>query len=71
MLDIADEEAPFVKEKTGAEKLKNKLKHKFLESDSSDSKYSNEDRQEKDHLMTGEEALLRSMKKLRNANKIV
>jgi hypothetical protein len=46
------------------------LKQQFLESDSSDSKYSNEDRDDKDHLLVGEEAILRSMKKLKNANKI-
>lgn len=46
------------------------MKQQFLESDSSDSKYSNEDRDDKDHLLVGEEAILRSMKKLKNANKI-
>jgi hypothetical protein len=44
LLEIAEEEAPFLKDKTASVKEKNRLKHKFLESDSSDSKYSNEDR---------------------------
>lgn len=47
------------------------MKHKFLESDSSDSKYSNEDRQDKDHFACGEEALRLSLKKLKVADKIV
>jgi len=40
-------------------------------SDSSDSKYSAEDREDKDHILTGYPAIERSMKKLKNANKIV
>ena len=46
------------------------LKQIFHESDSSDSKYSAEDRIDRDHLLYGEEALMRSMKKLKIAHKI-
>jgi hypothetical protein len=43
----------------------------LLESDSSDSKYSNEDREDKDHLLHGEHAVQRAMDKLKNATRIV
>ena len=43
----------------------------ILESDSSDSKYSNEDREDKDHLLHGEAAIMRAMDKLKNASRIV
>jgi len=71
LLEIAEEEAPFLKEEMAEDKQRSKLKQKFHESDSSDSKYSNEDRKDKDHLLTGEDALRRSLKKLKHANKIV
>ena len=53
------------------------IAHQILEepelnqSDSSDSKYSNEDREDKDHLMIGKEAIKRSMHKLKNAARIM
>ena len=48
-MQLAEEEEPLLKPREQF-KEKNKLKQKFLESDSSDSKYSNEDREDKDHL---------------------
>ena len=39
-------------------------------SDSGESKYSNEDIEEKDHLLQDEKALLNAMKKFKNAEKI-
>ena len=71
LLEIAEEERFYIKEIPNVDKMKLFLKQQFHESDSSDSKYSNEDREDKDHLLFGEEALIRSMKKLKNANKIV
>ena len=70
-MEIAEEERFYIKEIPTVDKMKLFLKQQFHESDSSDSKYSNEDREDKDHLLFGEEALIRSMKKLKNANKIV
>ena len=70
-MEIAEEERFYIKEIPNVDKMKLFLKQQFHESDSSDSKYSNEDREDKDHLLFGEEALIRSMKKLKNANKIV
>jgi len=43
----------------------------MYQSSSGESKYSNEDRQEKDHLAVGEDALLNAMAKYKNADKIV
>lgn len=71
MIEIAEEERNYIKETPIVSKMKLFLKKQFHESDSSDSKYSNEDREDKDHLLIGEEALIRSMKKLKNANKII
>ena len=71
LMEIAEEEKQYIKPAPIIEKEKLGLKQQFLDSDSSDSKYSNEDRNDKDHLLVGEEAILRSMKKLKNANKIV
>lgn len=70
LLDIAEEEEPFLLRKEEVVKNKLHLKKIFHESDSSDSKYSNEDRFDKDHTLGGEPALLHSMKKFKNANVI-
>ena len=43
----------------------------IYQSDSGESKYSNEDNNEKDHLAVGEKALINSMKKYKNADKII
>ena len=43
----------------------------IYQSDSGSSQYSNEDRQEKDHMAIGEDALLNSMMKYKNADKII
>ena len=43
----------------------------IYKSSSSDSKYSNQDVEEKDHLAVGEDALLNAMAKYKNANKII
>ena len=43
----------------------------IYQSSSSDSKYSNQDEEEKDHLAVGENALLNAMAKYKNADKII
>ena len=43
----------------------------MFQSDSGESKYSNEDKHEKDHLAVGEEAILNALRKYNNADKIV
>jgi hypothetical protein len=43
----------------------------FYQSSSGESKYSNEDKEFKDHLAIGETALVNQMKKYKNADKIV
>ena len=43
----------------------------IYQSSSGESKYSNEDRELKDHLATGEQALENTIKKYKNADKIV
>ena len=43
----------------------------MYQSDSGESKYSNEDKEDKDHLAVGEEALLNAMAKYKNADKII
>ena len=61
----------FVNVAKKAKKIKLNLKEVMYDSSSGESKYSNEDREMKDHLLTGEEALLNSLKKNKNASKIV
>ena len=46
------------------------LEPEIYKSDSGESKYSNEDKDEKDHLAEYEPALLNAMRKYKNANKI-
>ena len=43
----------------------------MYQSSSGESKYSNEDDQEKDHLALGEDALANAMMKYKNADKII
>lgn len=43
----------------------------IYQSDSGESKYSNEDKEEKDHLAVGEKALVNGMAKYKNADKII
>ena len=43
----------------------------MYQSSSGESKYSNEDREEKDHLTKGEAALKNAMTKYKNADKII
>ena len=42
----------------------------IYKSDSGESKYSNEDKDQKDHLAKSEPAILNAMRKYKNANKI-